>query len=353
MTILTWNENNKHGIFRSGWNPFSGLNITFKEEIQTHAKVTVIIEPPAPGPLVTGIMAMTCSCIFMVPIVRSAEAYGFYFVRNEQSGRIDMTFRLKPFYGSEDLFVNKGCTHLEVAVEKLTSAEGIACEAIVFVLSSSVGESNLPTGISAKNKEAFKKLTEIANIVNDLINSIGSAPNRQESAYPLLDIENDTSRETGYPSAEAELPPAIYGYGIQVATVDLESLTPQRSVRMKRRSRNSFSSYCPTEVCSGNTSEDLELDEMVSPAIILHEENIIYAHAQSCSQRLQVPPPVVFMATCLDDLDFDPAAAAEGSGSGEGITTSEREGRENDQVSMVTPSPLFTRTQRSYIYQSL
>ena len=85
---LRWGDRDIHGVTSSGWNPFRGANVCFKDETSTKDKITLIIEPPAPG---AGLSVAALLCVPYWPIICHAiacksEAHGYFFEKNKETG---------------------------------------------------------------------------------------------------------------------------------------------------------------------------------------------------------------------------------------------------------------------------
>jgi hypothetical protein len=190
---IRWDDDNHGGIFRSGWNPLHGLRITFRNDIDASNKAAIIIEPPAPGAYLTLLMSLSCSYVLLATAVENAEAYGYFFRQNAETGKVDMTFRFKPFLGEEEVTVFRDCTYLGVAVEQSYDSEGVYEEGTVLILRSEGGEARLPTGIgalSSATQTTFRRLKRMADAVNELIFSVTSEQdNLGGLAVPLLSVE--------------------------------------------------------------------------------------------------------------------------------------------------------------------
>ena len=181
------------GIFRSGWNPLRGLRIAFRNDIDASHKAAIIIEPPAPGAYLALLMSLSCSYVLLATAIENAEAYGYFFGESPDTGKVDMTFRFKPFLGEEELTVFRDCTYLGVAVEQSYDSEGVYEEGTVLILRSEGGETRLPTGIgalSSSTQTASRRLKRMADAVNELIFSVASEQdNLGGLAVPLLSVE--------------------------------------------------------------------------------------------------------------------------------------------------------------------
>lgn len=173
---LSWRNQDSYGVSASGWNPLKGLGVTINDESGTNNRISIFIEPPAPG---TGI----CCMMFCVPffpffwpimcpqLIIRANAHAFIFAQNE-AGVIDLLHRQKPFFGSEIRKTYHDCTHFCAVVTKFREApEEIHDESISqssFILTYRDGEIRLPTGENFSTT-SLGKLNEIADVVNSLI----------------------------------------------------------------------------------------------------------------------------------------------------------------------------------------
>ena len=87
-TVLRWGDTDVSGVSASGWNPFKGANVCFMDESATKEKISLIIEPPAPG---TTLTVASIFCIPYWPIICQAisaksEAHGYFFEKNPTTG---------------------------------------------------------------------------------------------------------------------------------------------------------------------------------------------------------------------------------------------------------------------------
>lgn len=200
---LSWRNQDKYGVSVSGWNPLKGLAVTMNDESSTNRKISIFIEPPAPG---TGI----CCMMFCVPffpffwpimcpqLIIRANAHAYIFAQNE-AGVIDLLHRQKPFFGSEIRKSYLDCTHFCAIVTQFREApQEIHDESIsqsFFILTFRDGEIRLPTGENF-SMTSLGKLNEITDVVNSLISN--SMEQRQDLN---LNIQPSTNF-TGMPVAE-------------------------------------------------------------------------------------------------------------------------------------------------------
>ena len=86
--LLRWGNLDIYGVTSSGWNPFRGANVCFKDETNTEDKITLIIEPPAPG---AGYSLAAVLCVPYWPVIyhevaSRSEAHGYFFEKNKETG---------------------------------------------------------------------------------------------------------------------------------------------------------------------------------------------------------------------------------------------------------------------------
>lgn len=89
--LLRWGNLDIHGVTSSGWNPLRGANVCFKDETETKDKITLIIEPPAPG---AGYSLAAVLCVPYWPIIyhevaSRSEAHGYFFEKNKETGNFE------------------------------------------------------------------------------------------------------------------------------------------------------------------------------------------------------------------------------------------------------------------------
>lgn len=87
-THLRWGENDDMGVTSSGWNPFNDVNVCYTDQSATEAKISIIIEPPAPG---TALSIAAVLCVPYWPLLCEAvsyraEAHGYFFSKNPITG---------------------------------------------------------------------------------------------------------------------------------------------------------------------------------------------------------------------------------------------------------------------------
>jgi hypothetical protein len=175
---LSWRTEDSKGVGASGWNPLKGLVVSVNDESVTNHKVSIIIEPPAPG-------RGTCCMMFCVPffpilwpimcptLVTRANAHSYSFEQSA-SGTIDLLHRRKPFFGSEIRNTYNDCTNFRAVVERFQQVpREVHYDSIsrsYFILTCKDGEIKLPTGENFWGSSLLK-LNEIADVVNNLIAS--------------------------------------------------------------------------------------------------------------------------------------------------------------------------------------
>lgn len=91
--LLRWGWNDDQGVTSSGWNPLSGPNVCYCDTAATDGKISIIIEPPAPGP---GLTVAAVLCLPYWPLISQvisarAEAHGYFFYKNTQTGTVTKT----------------------------------------------------------------------------------------------------------------------------------------------------------------------------------------------------------------------------------------------------------------------
>jgi hypothetical protein len=98
---LNWDMNRSCGVTRSGWNPLVGLRVSIFDESLSKDKVSIFIEPAAPGTGKLCFMTFT-PMIVLLPIllpilVSKSTAKAYIFSKNVDTGKIDLLYRVKPF----------------------------------------------------------------------------------------------------------------------------------------------------------------------------------------------------------------------------------------------------------------
>jgi hypothetical protein len=133
---------------RSGWNPFLGLRVSLKDECLSAEKVSIIIEPGAPGSSMCCFMACTPMIILLpmlYPIaVANSQARGYFFYKNSSTGRIDLLYRLKPFMGREIRTEYEDVTYFGVIFSRDEAYENLYTSS--FVVTFKNGQIRIPNG---------------------------------------------------------------------------------------------------------------------------------------------------------------------------------------------------------------
>jgi hypothetical protein len=88
--LLRWGWNDDQGVTSSGWNPLSGANVCYCDTAATDGKISIIVEPPAPGP---GLTVAAVLCLPYWPLISQvisarAEAHGYFFYKSSETGII-------------------------------------------------------------------------------------------------------------------------------------------------------------------------------------------------------------------------------------------------------------------------
>ena len=92
---LRWREEDSKGVTGSGWSPFKGANLYFLDETDSKAKISLIIEPAAPGVFysIAGVLCVPCWPYFCKGVSSKAEAHGYFFELNPETGQLTMMLK--------------------------------------------------------------------------------------------------------------------------------------------------------------------------------------------------------------------------------------------------------------------
>jgi hypothetical protein len=280
---LNWDMNRSRGVTRSGWNPLVGLRVSIIDESLSEDKVSVFIEPAAPGTGKLCFMTFT-PMIILLPIilpilVSKSTAKAYIFSKNIATGKIDLLYRVKPFRGEEIRVAFEDVTNFGIKFQKdeAFADQFTSC----FILTFKDGQVRIPNG------ECFvlshmKELNEILEAVNCLIErSLESRQDLNSAIYPLL--------STGLADEYAAIPFA--------ASCLLPSESSELADCTTSLTRHSISSYqlsaflresmvrvlpnSPTVPCCGNASQADSATDPIQEAIVIPEINVSYRYHRS------------------------------------------------------------------------
>ena len=145
---LNWDIGRNKGVTGSGWNPFLGLRCSLIDESLSKDKVSLYIEPSAPGISMFCFMTLT-PMIVMLPVLypiaaTHAQARGYFFSKNPITGKIDLFHRIKPFRGEEIRVVYEDVTYFGIKFTRDISFENLYTSS--FVLTFKDGQISIPNG---------------------------------------------------------------------------------------------------------------------------------------------------------------------------------------------------------------
>ena len=197
---LNWDLSRNRGVSRSGWNPLVGLRVSVIDESLSDDKVSIFVEPAAPGTGMICLMTFT-PMIILLPVlypiaVSSSSAKAYIFSKNATTGRIDLFHRVKPFRGDEIRVIYEDVTYFGIKFVRDESFENLYTS--TFIITFKDGQISLPNG------ECFvlsyhKELNEIIESVNALIaRSLEGRDDLNSTIYPML--------STGHPGEYGAIP---------------------------------------------------------------------------------------------------------------------------------------------------
>ena len=183
-----WDHNRNRSVLRSGWNPFAGLRVSLIDESLSKERVSIYIEPMAPGTSMLFFMFFT-PMLVMLPVlgplaISNAQARGYFFFKNEVTGKIDLFHRIKPFYGEEIRNTYEDVTYFGIKFTRDISFENLYTSS--FVLTFKDGQIKIPNG------ECFVlshhvELDFLMDAVNGLIaRSMESRDDLNSIVFPML-----------------------------------------------------------------------------------------------------------------------------------------------------------------------
>lgn len=183
-----WDVARNRGVTRSGWNPFVGLRVSLVDESLSKDRVSIYIEPAAPGTSMFCFMTFTPMLILspvLCPIaVANSQASGYFFHKNVVTGKIDLFHRVKPFRGEEIRSVFEDVTYFGIKFIRDQAFENLYTSS--FVLTFKDGQIRIPNG------ECFVlshhvELDSLMDAVNALIaRSLESREDLNSVIYPML-----------------------------------------------------------------------------------------------------------------------------------------------------------------------
>lgn len=149
-SLLNWG--NEFGVKRYGWNPLRGANICFVNEIEAKSKLSLCIEPKR-------------FCFNKTfDLLLSESASGFFFAKNEKTGKIDLTHCVRSTYNTDIRTTYSNCTYFG-----MTTILNQKSEVSVFEMTCAHRDVQFSIGIDFKLCSNYK---EIVDSINVLIHSV-------------------------------------------------------------------------------------------------------------------------------------------------------------------------------------
>lgn len=145
---LNWDIGRNRGVIGSGWNPFLRLRCSLIDESLSKDRVSIYIEPSAPGTSMFCFMIFT-PMIVMLPVLypiaaTHAQARGYFFSKNPATGKIDLFHRIKPFRGEEIRVTYEDVTYFGIKFTRDISFENLYTSS--FILTFKDGQIFIPNG---------------------------------------------------------------------------------------------------------------------------------------------------------------------------------------------------------------
>jgi hypothetical protein len=194
--ILNWNTNNKRSIYYSDWNSLKGINICFCDESETKNKISIIIE------INTLILKRGFSILFnpYIPyLCNDAQngiiAFGYFFEKNPETKKMNMTLRIKSLHDKEQTVVYKDCEYFAINYDNIytpikNTFNSNCILQSYFTISNEWQDKSLRTGVNFADK-SFQDFKHVVEKVNNFIQNNKIKEHLIPDfimAYPLLDI---------------------------------------------------------------------------------------------------------------------------------------------------------------------
>ena len=191
IPYLDWSANNRNGVYKSGWNPFKGINICFRDELEKKNMVWFTIEI-SPNPVTSTMSMMPLLSSYMNP--EDIFAMGFFFIRDPETNEVDLLYRMKPFNGRERTVQYHDCRYFGIGTEYVPIntrriLRSRFAKMSKFIVSNEWQDKALQTGLNLFHKN-YEDFVHIVNYINNVIqiSIVNSNVSSDVQAFPLLQV---------------------------------------------------------------------------------------------------------------------------------------------------------------------
>ena len=197
--ILNWDQDNRKGIYSSGWNSFkkNKTNISFRCSSFADCNMSFTLEFPTPS-----------NARFSTLNKSSTDklvAFGFFFYINILTNKVDLYFRVKQFYGNEHTILYRDCKYIGLQEEYVLYDNAVRSR---IVVSNDWQDKTVVSDLNFANE--FQDFHHIIEYINDsiqfAITKMNINNNLTAHAMPLLRIVGEHQSSRSINTAIAEPP---------------------------------------------------------------------------------------------------------------------------------------------------